>query len=221
MTLSMVLQDDFTRFQHNAPTVPTPALSASLLAAAAHAPPSHGSPTSSSAIPPPSSTAPSSVGHSRPPSPCCVALKSSQKGSKQPSTAALKGRCQREPSPVQAKKRERSVNCSEAGKSRPPSPRPTFLGMVHSGVATDVPTTPHAPSAKTAPQKAPRPRPVCNKSAPKAMDVGRHARLDGNNASTQPQCKANALAPAAGTTDGAEDEGSDDGDNGLCLEDLT
>jgi hypothetical protein len=41
------------------------------------------------------------------------------------------------------------------------------------------------------------------------MDVGRHARLDGNNASTQPQCKANALAPAAGTTDGAEDEGSD------------
>ncbi|KAN0135766.1 hypothetical protein V8E53_006406 [Lactarius tabidus] len=187
MTLSMVLQDNFTWFQCDAPTIPSSSSLHPLL------------------MPPPLMEAllpalPSSLPLALPPHPLAV-------------------RCK--PSPVLAEKRARSVNCSDARTSRPPSPCPAFLAMSHSGVATDTPTTPHTPSAETAPQKTPYPRPVHNKSAPKATDIGHCARLDSDDVSTQPQSEANALALAAGTTDGAEDEGLDDGDDGLCLEDLT
>ncbi|KAN0128814.1 hypothetical protein V8E53_013401 [Lactarius tabidus] len=168
------------------PPSQAPALSAPLLVP----PPSRDSPASSSAIPPPSSTAPSSIGRSHPPSPCCVTLKSSQKGSKQPSTAASKG----------------VLTVQMLGKAGPlPLVPPSLQWSTLVWPLMHPP--PPMPPAQTAPQKAPHPRPVCNRPAPKATDVGCCARSDSNDASTQPQSKA--LTPAAGAMNGAKDEGLD------------
>ncbi|KAN0135291.1 hypothetical protein V8E53_006856, partial [Lactarius tabidus] len=105
------------------------------------APPSRSHPASSPIVPPPSSTSPSSsTHHSRLPLPHCIALNSSQKGSKPPPTATSKA------SPIQAEKWAKSTEAADTVQCRSPPPPPSLPWST-------LPSPPNALSTETAPHK--------------------------------------------------------------------